>query len=166
MHSQFDALWVLIAVWSLCAIFLGIRHTIKRGGRSSRVAVAMWVLVLVGCVGFFAIGGAAAGILKVSNSFEWPAGLVKGVATTANGNRVVPLGSSGRLQLYDANWKFLRGWHVEALTGDFKVECPPNGKIMVYTAKGHHIYTFTEQGELVGSTMYDGDFESLPASDS
>ncbi len=166
MHSQFDALWVLIAVWSLYAIFHGIIHTIKRGGRSRWVVVAMWFLVLVGCVGFFAIGGAAAGILKVSNSFEWPAGLVKGVATTANGNRVVPLGSSGRPQLYDGKWKFLRGWHIEAFTGDFKVECPPNGTIKVYTAKRHHLYTFTEQGELVGSTMYDGDFESVPASDS
>jgi hypothetical protein len=166
MHSQFDALWVLIAVCSLYAIFHGIGHTIRRGGRSSWVAGAMWFLVLVGCVGFFAIGGAAAGILKISNSFEWPVGLVTGVATTPNGNRVVPLGSLGRLQLYDAKWKFLRGWHIVALTGDFKVECPPTGTIKVYTAKGQHLYTFTEQGELVGSTMYDGDFESVPASDS
>jgi hypothetical protein len=164
MYPQFDAQWVLIAVLSLCAIFLGMRRTIKRGGRSSWVAVAMWVLVLVGCIGFFAIGGAAAGILKVSNSFELPAGLVKGVAITAHGNRVAPLGSSGRLQLYDAKWKFLRGWHIESR--NFKVQCPPNGTIKVYTDKGHHLYTFTEQGELVGSTMYDGDFESVPASDS
>ena len=61
---------VLFAVWSLYAIFQGIRGTIKRGGRSSWVVITIWVLVLVGCGGFFAIGSAAAAILKVSNSFE------------------------------------------------------------------------------------------------
>jgi hypothetical protein len=166
MHSQFDVLWMLTGICSLYAIIQIMTLTIKRGGKLTWIVVALWFLVLVGCAGFFAIDGAAANILKVSNSFEWPAGYVKGVATMANGNQVVPLVSPGRLQLYDAKWKFLRGWHIEALTSDFRVECPPNGMIKVYTAKGHHLYTFTEQGELVSSTFYDGDFRNLPANDS
>lgn len=166
MHSTFDVLWLLIGVWPLYAIIQEVSRTLKRDGRPSWIVVAMWLLALVGCTGFFVIGAVSAGILKVSNSFEWPAGYVKGVATMANGNQVVPLESSGRLQLYDPKWKFLRGWHIEAFTGDFKVECPPDGMIRAYTAKGHHLYTFTEKGELVSSTKYDGDFEALPSNDS
>jgi hypothetical protein len=168
MHStrEWEVFVVLFPVFFLCLFILQIARKIKKDGRPSWFAVAMWFLMLVGCVGFFVALLAADGILKFPNTFEWPAGYVKGVARMTNGHHAVPLESSSRLQLYDEKWKFLRGWHVDALSSDFKVECPADGLIEVYTGKGHHLYRFTELGELVSSTKYDRDFESLPASDS
>jgi hypothetical protein len=168
MHStrEWEVFIVLFPAFFLCLFILQIARKIKKAGRPSWFAVVMWSLMLVGCVGFFGALLAADGILKFPKTFEWPAGYVKGVARMANGDHVVPLKSSSRLQLYDEKWRFLRGWHVDTLSSDFKVECPSDGLIEVYTAKGRHLYTFTEQGERVSSTKYDGDFESLPASDS
>lgn len=166
MLSAFDILSVLITGFWFYVAIRGMSHTIKQGGRRSWIVAAMWFLMLIGGGGFFAAGFAAEGILKLPNSFEWPAGYVKGVKTMANGNDVVPLVPVRRLQIYAANWKFLRGWHVVALTGPFRAECPASGTIEVYTAKGNHHYTYTEQGELTSSTIYDGEFDSFPADDS
>lgn len=74
------------------------------------------VLLILGAVGFFGNGLSAAGGLNwLPPSFEWPAGYTRGVVTTPAGMHVVPLQPSGRVQIYDAGWKFLRGWHIDSL---------------------------------------------------
>jgi hypothetical protein len=70
----------------------------------------------------------------------------------ADGKYVVPLVSPGRVQLYDPQWHFLRGWHVDAEGGDFKVRCSLDGLIEVLTARGNHHYIFNELGELISAT--------------
>lgn len=83
---------------------------------------------------------AVLGVLKLSDSIQWPAGDRDGVMRTPDGIYVVPLVWVGRVQLYDQQWRFLRGWHVDANAGFFKVECPPGGTIEVFAARGlHHI---------------------------
>ena len=122
----------------------------------------MGLLVLVGAGGFFAAGLSAVGVLKLPSSVEWPAGYVTGVVTMADGKYVVPLVPPGRVQLYDPQWHFLRGWHVDAEGGDFRVRCSPDGLIEVFTARGNHYYSFKENGELISATTAtDSEFSSL-----
>jgi hypothetical protein len=145
--ALFGAVWVF-------SVLRGVAHEFKWGDRSNWFVGLMGLLVLIGATGFFGSGMSAVGFLRLPNSFEWPAGNVCGVQTTSDGNRVVPLVPSGRVQIYDASWHFLRGWHVGGHGGDFKVECPAAGRIEVYTGRGKHHYSYTENGELVSATTY------------
>ena len=113
----------------------------------------------MGVFGFFAAPLAAIGVLKLSNSFQWPAGYANGVARTPNGIYIVPLVPSGRIQLYDSQWRFLRGWHVDANAGDFIVKSRPNGTIEAFAARGLHQYYFTESGRLIFSQTLSSDPE-------
>jgi hypothetical protein len=142
-------------VWLYCAV-RDVTRQFKWGHRSNWFIGLMGLFVLIGASGFFGAGMSAVGFLKFPNSFEWPAGNVCGVKRTTDGKYVVPLVPSGRVQIYDADWRFLRGWHVGAHGGDFKVECPATGGIEVYTGRGQHHYSFTENGELISATTYSG----------
>lgn len=117
----------------------------------------MGALVMIGAGGFFAAALSAAGVFKLSSSVEWPAGYVSGVMTTADGKYVVPLVPAGRVQLYDAQWHFLRGWNVDAQGGNFKVKCPADGTIEVLTARGQRRYIFTQAGQLLSNVSLSSD---------
>ncbi|HSY31439.1 MAG TPA: hypothetical protein VLA42_05580 [Verrucomicrobiae bacterium] len=162
MRLLFDLLLVLFAGFWLFQVSRGIRRSLKRGEKTNWVVAAMGLLVLTGFGGFFAAALAAEGILKLPNSFEWPAGYVEGVKTLPDGKSVVPLEPSGRLQIYDPNWRFLRGWHVDAHAGRFRVECPSSGLIEVYTGRGNHHYTYKENGQMVSSMTYSEGFSWPP----
>ena len=94
----------------------------------------MYLLVLVGDGGFFAAALSATGIIKLPSSYEWPAGYVRGVVTTADGK----------------------------YRGNFKVQCSANGVIEVFTARGEHHYSFAQDGHLIGSESLPEPFSSLP----
>lgn len=122
-----------------------------------------YFLILIGASGFFATALSAVGILKLPCSREWPAGYVSGVVTELDGKYIVPLVPSGRVQLYDSQWHFIRGWNVDAGGGDFKVQCSPDGLIEVFTARGEHHFSFSEDGRLIASTtILPGVFSGLP----
>jgi hypothetical protein len=106
----------------------------------------------------------AMGVPKLSNTFEWPAGYAPHVITPLDNEYVVPLVSVGRVQLYDSKWCFLRGWHIDALGGDFKVECNPGGTIEVFTARGRNQYSFMQYGQPISAPKLasDSDFYSRP----
>jgi hypothetical protein len=122
----------------------------------------MYLLVLVGAGGFFAAALSATGIIRLPSSYEWPAGYVRGVVTTADGKHIVPLMPSGRLKIYDSQWHFIRGWNVDAGGGDFKVQCSSNGMIEVFAARGEHHYSFAQDGHLIASESLPEPFSSLP----
>ena len=113
---------------------------------------------MVGAGGFFAIMLVSTGAITLPNSFEWPAGDVRGVVETSDGKYLVPLVPAGRLQIYDSNWHFLRGWQVNANGGSFTVDYSPDNEILVYTSRVRHRfaaaedgrrYAFTETGKLI-----------------
>ncbi len=152
MGSLFGLFLALFAgVWLFLA-GRGMAREFKRAAQFKWIVGAMYFLILIGATGFFAAALSAAGVLKLPTSREWPAGYVSGVVTAADGKYIVPLVPSGRVQLYDSQWHFMRGWNVDAGGGDFKVECSPDGLIEVYTARGQHHYSFSEDGHLIAST--------------
>jgi hypothetical protein len=146
---------VFLALFSCVWLFLaglGIVRQLKRGRRVNWLVAISGLFLMVGAGGFFATGLSAAGVINLPDSFEWPAGYVRGVAETADGYHVVPLVPAGRLQIYDSQWHFVRGWHVDTSGGDFKVACLPNGEIAVLAARGRRRYSFNENGKLISGT--------------
>jgi hypothetical protein len=152
MGSLFGPVLALFAAFWLFLAARGMIREFKRADRFKWIAGVMYVLILIGAGGFFAAALSAVGVFKFPTSREWPAGSVTGVATAADGKYIVPLVPSGRVQLYDSQWHFIRGWHVDAEGGDFKVQDSPDGVIEVLTARGDHHYSFTEDGHLIDST--------------
>jgi hypothetical protein len=150
--------------WLLFVCYVLLRES--KGHPKIRWILAFFgLLIMLGAGGFFAAALSASAVLKFPNSFEWPAGYVRGVATTADGKYIVPLVPSGRVQIYDRQWRFIRGWHVDAEGGVFRVACSENGLVDVYTARGQHHYTFTENGDLVSTRTLSEPFDSKGSSD-
>jgi len=149
----------LFAAFMLLRTAYGVARDVKKGGGTGWIIGPLGFLLLVGIFGFFVAPLAAMGVLKLSNSFQWPAGYANGVLRTPDGIYVVPLVPAGRIQLYDSQWRFLRGWQVDALAGDFQVESRPNRTIEVFTARGRHHYYFAESGGLISSQTLSSDTE-------
>jgi len=114
------------------------------------------VMIAVGITGFLGQAFSACGGLNwLPQSFEWPAGQVDGVITTSSGLRVVPTNAAGRVQVYDADWNFLRGWHIgSGASGAFALRPLENDCFEVITARGNHRYVFTTDGELLTAGTY------------
>ena len=136
----------------------------RRGGSSWWFALAAICLMEVGAAGFFGCFLSAAGGLDwLPSWFEWPVGYATGVATTAEGLHVVPHTDSGRIQIYDANWRFLTGWPVDAGARAFKVLPPANGRVEVITALGQWRYVFDMDGRLISKSTYEPQsYDSFP----
>ncbi len=163
MGSRFGLLVALFVGFWLFLAARGRASEFKQAGRLKLIAWVMYLLILIGAGGFFAAALSAVGVLNLPTSWEWPAGYVSGVVTAEDGKYIVPLIPSGRVQLYDAQWHFIRGWNVDAAGDEFKAQCSPDGKIEVFTARGEHHYSFTEDGYLIASTTtLPEDFSALP----
>jgi hypothetical protein len=166
MSSLFNWFIALFAGFWLFLAARGMVREFKRSDRFKWIVAVMYFVILIGAGGFFAASLSATGVLKLPSYREWPAGYVRGVVTAADGKYIVPLVPSGRVQLYDPQWHFIRGWNVDAGGGDFKVECSPDGLIEVFTARGERHYSFTEDGHWVAPRTLPETFASLPSGDS
>lgn len=120
-------------------------------------------MLTVGVAGFCGQGFSAAGGLNwLPQSFEWPAGSVDGAITTQNDLRVVPT-TAGRVQVYDADWNFLRGWHIgPGATGAFSLRPLAGNHFEIITARGNYRYQYDTDGELISQGTYDPeDYDAL-----
>jgi hypothetical protein len=147
MHNAFG---LFIAIFAAFWLFLAARwmaKDLKASARAKWIKGTMYLFILIGAGGFFAAALSATGIIMLPTSYEWPAGYVRGVVTAADGKHIVPLMPPGRVQIYDSQWHFIRGWNVDASGGDFKVRCSPDGLIEVFTARGQRHYSFSQDGQ-------------------
>ena len=121
-----EILFTFAIALMLCAFLIlpflsGKFHTHKKNKKYTFLFSISCLFIAVGAMGFLgSMLSAVGGLNWLPDSFEWPAGYVDGVVYTNNGIYIVPLTPSGRVQLYDAEWKFIRGWHVDAGGGTFK----------------------------------------------
>jgi hypothetical protein len=128
------------------------------------LAVLGGAMVAVGIIGFLGQAFSAVGGLNwLPRTFEWPAGSVDGMITTPSGLRVVPTTAAGRVQVYDAEWNFIRGWHIGAgASGAFALRPLDDDRFEVFTARGDHHYVFSIDGELISEGTYPGgDYSKL-----
>ena len=112
-------------------------------------------LGLMGAIGFFGAAFSAVGGLDWLGSFEWPVGRASGVVTLLDGTHVVPHTPTGRIQLYDANRRFLRGWRIDASGGIFTPRVNAEQQIEIDTARGDLRLVYDAQGKLISRTQYD-----------
>lgn len=148
----------------LLGILIQLGTILRQPRRKDLVEVPALILVMIGSAGCFAHALSCAGAFNwLPPSFEWPIGYASGILTMPDGTHVVPHEPSGRVQIYDRDWHFLRGWRVEAYGGVFKLLPAADGNIEVLTARGDHRYRFRPNGELIASDVYPPeDYSSFP----
>jgi len=108
----------------------------------------------IGGLGFFGTAlSATGGLAWLPSNFEWPAGFATGILTMTDGKQVVPLTAAGRIQVYDSEWRFLKGWYVDAGGGIFKIR-PKDNEIEVITSRGRMRYLYAIDGSLLSQDSY------------
>jgi hypothetical protein len=164
MHVLSILLVVLIGgTFIVCAALMPFSSERGRGWRRWLTITASCLFVIGGAGFFGSFLSAAGGLNWLPSSFEWPVGYTGGVITTGEGWHVVPHTPSGRIQVYDANWSFVTGWHVDANGGTFKLLAPTKGRIEVVTARGHWHYIFAMDGKLISKNTYEPkSYDSFP----
>ena len=150
-----SAFWL---IWSARGVVQGFRS--QESGKWSMVA--LWLLVGIGGAGFFAPFLCAQELFDLPASLEWPAGYVSGGAATADGKYIIPVVPAARVQIYDSNWRFIRGWNVKTGGGDFKVQSAPDGMVEIYTARGAMHYLFDQDGHWLSSEGMAQPYSWLP----
>jgi hypothetical protein len=151
-----DIILVLIIGVPILILCIPILFGARKERGSLRVIMALGAMFLgIGAVGFFGSALASLGGLKrLGADFEWPIGFASGVITTKDSIHIVPHTPSGRIQLYDLNWKFLRGWQVDASGGTFKLVGAASNQVEVVTARGRWHYEFDLNGHVLSKSTY------------
>ena len=146
----------LLTAWILFAV-VEFRSATKAHGWRRFIRLLAATCVGIGGLGFFGTGIIAIGALKpLPNSFEWPIGYATGVVSTKDNYFVVPHTPSGRVQIYDSNWRFVRGWNVDAGAGTFKLHITDTNRIHVVTARMQMHYVYDLNGKMISSESYSG----------
>jgi len=144
----------ILAVWLFLAVS-EVRSAMKQHSWSRAITFFGAAFIAIGAIGFFGSALAAMGAFNwLPSSFEWPVGHAHGVVSTKDHYFVVPHTPSGRVQLYDNNWKFLQGWNVDAGAGTFKLFITDTNHIHVVTARGQKHYAYDLDGHLLASATY------------
>lgn len=99
------------------------------------VIVIGYFLFLYGLGGFLGSALVAIGTIRLPNDLEWPFVFAQGYVTTPDGIHIAPNTPTGRIQLYDANWHFIRGWNIDAAGGTF----------LLLPAEGEQVEIITER---------------------
>lgn len=168
MHIFFGGVIILIAaVWIAAPV--SITWSLRKASGSVRLlGFVGGLLMAIGATGFFGSALAATGGLNgLSSTFQWPVGYASGVVTTASGFRVVPLNACGRIQVYDAQLHFVRGWWTDTQGKDFKLDVVNGDQIKVY-ANRNRLLIYDLQGQLLNQSTYGGvdAFNAVPAGES
>ena len=139
-------------IW--CATVMALRSKRHKGAKKWLKAVG-GILVAFGGFGFFStVLSASGGLRWLPASFEWPVGIVGGVVMMPDGTQVVPHTASGRIQVYDRDWSFLRGWYVDASGGVFVLRVFGPNQIEVITARRQMRYVYSLDGSLLSREGY------------
>lgn len=91
--------------------------------------------LLYGLGGFLGSALIAAQTIRLPSDMEWPIVSAQGYVTTPDGIHIVPHTPTGRIQLYDANWQFIRGWNIDAEGGTFLLLPAKRDSIEVITER-------------------------------
>lgn len=111
------------------------------------------ILMLVGASGFFGMGILATEDSRLlCESIEWPVGYAEGIITTADGRYIVPQAYIGRVQIYDANWHFIRGWQVHSHGREITLRPAGNERVEVVTSGGKSLGVYSLEGEPIPDT--------------
>lgn len=157
MHiTPFIITGIMLAFWN--GIFgMLVYFSLRERAPKKWFGVVGGLLVMYGVTSFFLTGLCAdCGTDIVPTHFEWPMGLTNGILTTPSGMHVAPHDAAGRVQIYDSNWKFVRGWHIDGGGGTFKLCALEGERFEAITARGNSKFTYDLNGTLISASKYDG----------
>jgi hypothetical protein len=150
---------LLVLITSVC-LFGSIHGVFSRTRECAwRQAVRKlsWFLIGYGGLAFCAQPLAAlAGPSFTTASFEWPVGFAGGVVRDARGRYVVPLDPCNRIQVYDRDDKFLKGWFVDPPGKVFRLRIADGDRIEALGSRGEKL-VYSGSGELLKRESYDRD---------
>ena len=113
------------------------------------------LLILYGVVGFFGAALSATGALSnLAPGFEFPMGVVTEAVTASNGDVYCPSNPFGRIQVYNKDLRYLRGWFVEAFGGSFRIRLTTDNNVEVVTARQQRRYIYDSHGILLLASTY------------
>jgi hypothetical protein len=149
---------VLVAVGWVSGTIFAAWQSRRYEGRKRWLTATGYVLLAIGGFAFFGILLGAVGALGwLPATFEWPIGKARNILIMADGKRVAANEAVDRIQIYDQNWKFLRGWFVNAYGGATKMGIKDGDKIEVLTARGNTRYVYDLNGSLLLKETYPRD---------
>ena len=132
----------------------------KRDNQAELIpAFAASACLLIGAFGFFGSALSSYGGLNfLPHSFEWPNQGSDAALRLPDGEFVIPHTASGRIQVYDAELSFLRGWTIDAEGGVFALAPSQGSRFFVYTARGNYQFEYDVAGNLLSSRKYQGPY--------
>jgi hypothetical protein len=151
---------VLIGTVFVAVAALRLAEAIRtRGQRSAGTlicGIAGVVLIAYGVLGFLGAFLSATGRLPWrSEDTAFPMGRVDGAVIDADGLIYCPSPPWGRIQLYDRDKRFIRGWFVNAFGGVFRIHVNAQNHLEVATARRRMLYVFDREGHLLSSASYE-----------
>ncbi|MHC4118414.1 MAG: hypothetical protein ACYSWO_13010 [Planctomycetota bacterium] len=153
---------LLLAVWIAQAIRIALSETAFtwKAGLNFLTSACL----TIGALGFFGASLSATGGLDwLPDTFEWPVGNADNVLITNDGTYIVPHPESGRIQIYNADLEFQRGWPIKSNGGEFKLSPSANGEFDVYVARSDHKYHYDIYGKLLSTGIYEsGEYAKIP----
>lgn len=161
MH-YFSLLLVFISLaWVLQAVSLA-RSSWRLTWKTGFNFIASAALVM-GLLGFFTLWFSATGALNwLPDTFEWPVLKADNVLVNADGTYIVPHTPSGRVQIYNRQLEFQRGWYVDAGGGAFKLLPKNEAVFYIYTARGNFRYAYNVHGDkLSAETCQPNEYSQL-----
>ena len=119
-----------------------------------RVAIVGTILVVLGATPLIANKLEVVDLMNwLPAAFEWPAGFAP-VASMPGGVHIVSLIPTGRIQIYDRDWRFVRGWHVTTFGDVFRAAPIAEDRIEVVSEHGLRQYVFSLSGDLIATESY------------
>jgi hypothetical protein len=110
-----------------------------------RVAQALTVFGLIGFLGTACLPAAGSWL----NNVELPVFFETTTITLPDGGRVTATMPTSRVQRYGSDGRFRTGWFVNANGGHFAIGRTADGLVAVCTFRGHQIFVFDLDGQLV-----------------
>jgi len=92
---------------------------------------------------------------------ELPLGEFRGIAVSEAGKVYCGVHFYSRIQVYDTKGKYLYTLSVNGLGGDFRLKIDDEDNLMVATTRNRMIYTFDDNGDLIGQREDDKGFDAF-----
>jgi len=125
-----------------------------------RIAQALVVFGTVSFLGTFVLPTAGA----LLNHFELPTFFETTTIAMPGGGRLTATMPTQRVQRYNADGRFVRGWFVGARGGHFAIGMTEDGNIAICTGRGRDLQLYDRDGGLIENTRACfADGRSLPS---
>ena len=128
------------------------------------INLLLWLTFTLGLIGFslpFVCAGLSyAGINAVSSNVRFPLGTVSGFGVDKNGNIACFSGDHHRLQVFNNEGHFIKGWFVYGLFRVGQIKIDDNDRIHFVTSEDKE-FIFDVNGNILGESKEDGIYEEL-----